>query len=334
MAKAERKTGARPSSADRVPIGGARAMRREARTMATADIRLLGDASPRHASTSPSEVDAFAATDPATSLIVGDCRDILPRLPERGSIDLVFADPPFNRGVRYDHWSDGMSREAYERFTFDWMDACIGVLSRRGSMWINVPDEIAAEIVVHGKRRGLHLMNWCIWHFRFGAHRRTGFIESKTHALCFARDPIRRIWHPQAVLEPSDRSVVYGDKRARTRISGVARRVPMDVWYGPYWGKVHGKSLERRPSHRNQLPEAYLERVILACTDPNSLVLDPFCGSGTTSTVARSYGRSSISIEISPASARTAWKRISEIGMVSRGKALGMPAPIKNSKEF
>jgi site-specific DNA-methyltransferase (adenine-specific) len=211
--KRRAKVSGRTSLRDRVPIAGARAMRAEARMLMASDIRLLGDRAKRHEPQSTQESLAFATVDPPTSLIVGDCRDILPRLPERGSVDLVFADPPFNRGVRYDRWSDDLSREAYERFTFDWMDACIATLSRRGSMWINVPDEIAAEVVLHGKRRGLHLMNWCIWHFRFGVHRRTGFIESKTHALCLVRDPIRRIWNPDPILEPSDRSTVYEDKR-------------------------------------------------------------------------------------------------------------------------
>ena len=323
------KASGRTNLRDRVPIAGARAMRADARALAAADIRLLGDRATRREPQSTQESSAFATVDPPTSLIVGDCRDILPRLPERGSVDLVFADPPFNRGVRYDRWSDDLSREAYERFTFDWMDACIAMLSRRGSMWINVPDEIAAEVVLHGKRRGLHLMNWCIWHFRFGAHRRTGFIESKTHALCLSRDPIRRIWNPDPILEPSDRSTVYEDKRTRSKTGRSALRVPLDVWYGPFWGRIHGKSRERRVNHRNQLPEAYLERIILASSDPGSLVLDPFCGSGTTSTVARAYGRPSISIEISPSTARHAWERISETGMVEMGRALGR---IRSSK--
>jgi DNA modification methylase len=326
------KASSRTSLRDRVPIAGARAMRAQARASMAADIRLLGDRAPPHAPQAPEESLAFATMDPSTSLIVGDCRDILPRLPERGSVDLVFADPPFNRGVRYDRWSDDLPREAYERFTFDWMDACIGVLSRRGSMWINVPDEIAAEVVLHGKRRGLHLMNWCIWHFRFGAHRRTGFIESKTHALCLARDPIRRIWNPDPILEPSDRSTVYEDKRTRSKAERSTLRVPLDVWYGPYWGRIHGKSLERRATHRNQLPEAYLERVILASSDADSLVLDPFCGSGTTSTVARAYGRPSISIENSPATARHAWERITGTGMVQMGRALGRGRKRKSVK--
>jgi site-specific DNA-methyltransferase (adenine-specific) len=325
------KASARTSLRDRVPIAGARTMRAHARALVTADIRLLGDRAKRHEPQSARESQAFATVDPPTSVIVGDCRDILPRLPERGSVDLVFADPPFNRGVRYDRWSDDLTREAYERFTFDWMDACIATLSRRGSMWINVPDEIAAEAVLHGKRRGLHLMNWCIWHFRFGAHRRTGFIESKTHALCLVRDPIRRIWNPDPILEPSDRSAVYEDKRTRSKAGRGTLRVPLDVWYGPYWGRIHGKSLERRASHRNQLPEAYLERVILASSDPGSLVLDPFCGSGTTSTVARAYGRPSISIEISPTTARNAWARITETGMVETGRALSRPRRGKSS---
>jgi DNA modification methylase len=166
-------------------------------------------------------------------------------------------------------------------------------------------------------------MNWCIWHFRFGALRRTGFIESKTHALCLARDPIRRIWNPDLILEPSDRSTVYEDKRTQSKAGRSTLRVPLDVWYGPFWGRIHGKSRERRANHRNQLPEAYMERVILASSDPDSLVLDPFCGSGTTSTVARAYGRPSISIEISQSTARHAWERISKTGMVEMGRALG-----------
>ena len=196
-------------------------MRAEARANAAADIRLLGDRAATHAPQSTQDSQAFATVDPPTSLIVGDCRDILPRLPERGSVDLVFADPPFNRRVGYDRWSDNLSREAYERFTFDWMNACIDALSRRGSMWINVPDEIAAEVVLHGKRRGLHLMNWCIWHFLFGAQRRTGFIESKTHALCLARDPIRRIWNPDPILEP-----VRSFRGVRGQANAIETRTP------------------------------------------------------------------------------------------------------------
>ena len=76
-------------------------------------------------------------------------------LAERGDVDLIFADPPFNWDVPYDQWHDGMPRAQYERFTFDWLDACIDVLSPTGSLWVNIPDDSAAEAVVHLKRRKL-----------------------------------------------------------------------------------------------------------------------------------------------------------------------------------
>ena len=52
----------------------------------------------------------YQAADPDTRLYLGDCREVLSRLPERGSIDLIFADPPFNWDVQYGDWNDDMPR--------------------------------------------------------------------------------------------------------------------------------------------------------------------------------------------------------------------------------
>jgi site-specific DNA-methyltransferase (adenine-specific) len=299
MAERKRITGFTRKGGYRVPTGAAKALRRAHDERSPGEIRLLGDTAPAHRPLRAHVTPRFACADPDTRLFVGDCRDVLPSLAEQGEADLVFADPPFNWEVPYEGWNDGMPRAAYERFTFDWLDACAGLLSERGSLWVNIPDDTAAEVVLHLKRRGLHLINWCVWHFRFGQYRRGRFLLSKAHALYFVRDPVRRIWNPGPILEPSDRSVVYRDKRSKAKPGGRGMRIPMDVWYGPIHGRVHGKSVERRPNHQNQLPEAYLERVILACTRPTSLVVDPFAGSGTAATVARAYGRRSISVEIS-----------------------------------
>lgn len=246
--------------------------------------------------------------DPATDLYVGDSREVLRGLPE-GGVDLVFADPPFNWEVPYDEWQDGMPREEYLKFTYDWLDACLHVLAPHGSLWVNIPDDTAAEIVLHLKGRGLEMINWCIWHFRFGQCRDTNFIVSKVHVLYFARDREQRTWNPDAVLEPSDRAAIYDDPRTRhTKRPGL--RVPMDVWYGQYWGRIQGNNKERRPNHHNQIPEVYLERVIRSCSNEGDLVLDPFLGSGTTCTVARALERRSIGIEYSAANARSAFERI------------------------
>ena len=270
----------------------------------------------------------YNASQPETQAYIGDCRNVLRSLPERGQVDLIFADPPFNWSVAYEQWDDSMPREDYEDFTREWLDGCLEVLAPNGSIWVNIPDDSAAEIVMHLKQRGMHMINWCIWHFRFGQHREGGFINSKVHALYFSKDRKKRTWNGDAVLEQSDRAAIYGDKRTMAKTKNQGMRVPMDVWYGKYWGRIQGNNKERRPQHQNQIPEVYLERVILACSNPGDLVLDPFLGSGTTLTVARAHGRRSIGIEYSPETASSAWQRITEIGMLRKDIALGQSTAI------
>ncbi len=311
-----------------MPKGATFVQREAARSISVEDVKLVGDRVPPHEVKSKTVKPTFEAAEPRTQLYVGDCRDVLPNLPERGSVDLVFADPPFNWDVPYEEWHDGMPRDQYERFTFDWLDACVGALGPRGSIFVNIPDDTAAEAVMHLKRRGLTMINWCVWHFRFGQNRDSSFIMSKVHVLYFAKDPDHRIWNPDAILEPSDRASIYGDPRTMAKEENKGMRVPMDVWYGQYWGRIQGNNKERRHQHHNQIPEVYLERVIRACSNEDSLVLDPFCGSGTTSTVARAWGRRSITVEYSPKNAASAWERITRIGMIRKGAAAGKSTAI------
>ncbi|MEN0019943.1 MAG: site-specific DNA-methyltransferase [Planctomycetota bacterium] len=270
----------------------------------------------------------------SSRVYVGDCRDLLSKIPEvkAGAVDLVFADPPFNWSRAYDEWHDKMPREEYLEFTRGWLDLCARGLREGGAFWVNIPDDTVAEIVLHLKSIGLRMINWCVWHYRFGQNTKSRFINSKVHALYFvkpnangnvdigAREDGGRTWHPERVLETSDRRAIYGDPRTESKRDGMpaGKRVPMDVWYGEYWGRVQGNNKERREYHDNQLPEVYLERVILSCTEPGDTVLDPFTGSGTTGVVACDYGRDFIGTEFSEANATNATKRI-KAGMVRKG---------------
>ncbi|MBX7102827.1 MAG: site-specific DNA-methyltransferase [Gemmataceae bacterium] len=251
----------------------------------------------------------YTLDNPETRVYVGDCREVLAGLPAK-SVDLVFADPPFNWNVDYGAWDDARPRQDYIDFTHEWLDGCIRVLTDTGSLWVNIPDDTAAEIVIHLKSRKLHMVNWCIWHFRFGQNRTGNFIVSKVHTLYFAKDKEKRTWNPDTVLEPSDRAAIYGDKRTFEKDEYAGVRVPFDVWYGQNWGRVQGNNKERRENHQNQLPEVYLERVIRCSSNEGDLVLDPFLGSGTTCTVARALNRRSIGIEFNPKNAKSAFERI------------------------
>ncbi|NQT00533.1 MAG: site-specific DNA-methyltransferase [Planctomycetes bacterium] len=248
--------------------------------------------------------------NPATDIYVGDNRDVLPQI-KKGSVDLIFADPPFNWDVNYGKWRDNMPREAYLKFTYEWLDACLRVLSPNGSIWVNIPDDTVAEVVIYLKSKKLFMINWIIWHFRFGQCRNSNFIVSKVHVLYFAKhkDLSKRIWNPEQVFEPSDRATTYSDARTR-KTQTPSLRVPLDVWYGKYWGRIQGNNKERRTNHENQIPEVYIDRVIRACSKQGNLVLDPFLGSGTTCTVARALGRQSIGIEYSKEIAKSAFERI------------------------
>lgn len=281
----------------------------------------------------------------SVAMYLGDCRDALPRVPEvaQKRVRLVFADPPFNWNRAYDEWKDSMPDREYcdiddvfrpsgkaESFTMQWLDLCIGALTDDGAIWVNIPDTWAAEIVVHLKQRGLHMVNWCVWHYRFGQNTTKRFINSKVHALYFCRDPQSRVWNPDQILETSDRRAIYGDARTESKRDGMppGLRVPMDVWYGPFWGRIQGNNKERRHYHDNQLPEVYLERVILACSDPGDVVLDPFIGSGTTAVVAREHGRNFVGTEFSQKNLDGAFERCAEIGMLRKGLAAGASTAI------
>ena len=269
----------------------------------------------------PLSLDADASRAPVR-MWVGDCRRLLSHIPEvrDRAVRLVFADPPFNWNRAYDQWHDAMPDDEYLAFTRKWLDLCTDALAPNGSLWVNIPDDWAAEIVVHLKSRGLTMVNWCIWHYRFGQNTKSRFINSKVHALYFCKDPSQRVWNPQHILETSDRRAIYADPRTESKRDGMppGLRVPMDVWYGTFWGRIQGNNKERRSEHDNQLPEVYLERVILACSDEGDVVLDPFIGSGTTAVVAREYNRPFVGTEFSLANAQRALERC-KLGMIRRG---------------
>lgn len=276
----------------------------------------------------------------AARVYVGDCRDILPRIPEcaAGKVDLVFADPPFNWNRAYDKWDDQMSDQEYLDFTFKWIDLCYDALRPGGAMWINIPDDWAAEIVCHLKhpkdpKRRMLLVNWCIWHYRFGQNTTTRFINSKVHALYFVKAGSGYTWNPGAVLEESDRRAIYFDARTESKNDGMpaGMRVPMDVWYGKFWGRVQGNSKERRGYHDNQLPEVYLARVVRATSHEGDLVLDPFLGSGTTGVVAHALGRRFIGVEYSEKNAASAVERMRS-GPVRDVQAMGQSTAIFGSR--
>jgi len=221
---------------------------------------------------------------------LGDCIEVMKTLPDK-SIDLIFADPPFNIGIKYDVYNDNISYEEYYQWSEKWIQETYRLLKDNGSMYIAIGDEFAAEINIILKRTGFYFRNWIIWYYAFGQNQKKKFNRSHTHILYFTKDKKRFVFNDKDIRVPSARQLIYKDKRANP-----IGKIPDDVWQ---FSRVCGTFKERIEKHPCQMPESLLELIIKASSNKGDLVLDPFGGTGTTAAAAKKLNRNFITIEVS-----------------------------------
>lgn len=241
----------------------------------------------------------------------GDCVAGMNQLPE-GSIDLAFADPPFNIGYEYDVYKDVKEYEHYLEWSREWISAVHRVLKPTGTFWLAIGDEYAAELKLLSQEIGFHTRSWVIWYYTFGVNCKFKFSRSHAHLFYFVKDPAKftfRSDEPENRI-PSARQLVYNDNRANPK-----GRLPDDTWIlrpqdladclTPnedtwYFPRVAGTFKEREGFHGCQMPEQLLGRIVRLCSAEGETVLDPFAGSATTLTVAKKLGRQFLGYELSP----------------------------------
>lgn len=242
-------------------------------------------------------------------LINQDCIKGLKSLAD-GTVDLVFADPPFNIGYEYDSYDDRKSKADYLAWTKRWGGEVGRVLKKSGSFWLAIGDDYAAELkVLFQDQLGLHCRGWVIWYYTFGVNCTRKFSRSHTHLFHFVKDPAQFTFNGDAIRVPSARQLVYADSRANS--SG---RLPDDTWilrpqdiprsFDPiedtwFLPRVCGTFKERAGFHGCQMPERLLERIIKVSSNPGELVMDPFAGSGSTLVVAKKLCRNCLGFELS-----------------------------------
>lgn len=267
-------------------------------------------------------------------VIEGDCIEVLAGLPA-GSVDLVFADPPFNIGYHYDVYDDSRAKADYLAWTEKWIAAATRVMKPTGSFFLAIGDEFVAEHKVRLDALELTMRNWIVWHYTFGVSCTKKFNRSHAHILYYVRDAKNYKFRPDTVRVPSARMTTYADRRAnpvgklpddtwvlRPQESDEHFQEDSDTWHIP---RVCG-TFKERLGHPCQMPEAVLERIIRAATDPGDVVLDPFAGSGTTLAVAKKLGRSYLGVELSEQYADAVRKRLQIIEFAETADA---PAPVK-----
>ena len=254
-------------------------------------------------------------------IFAGDCLRHLARL-EAASVDLAFADPPFNIGWEYDVYDDQQTRDDYLTWTEKWLQAVRRLLKPTGSFYVAIGDEYAAELKVRLDALGLTMRNWIVWHYTFGMNCTRKFNRSHAHILYYVVDPKRFTFNDDAVRVASARQTIYADRRAnptgklpddtwvlRPQEEERAFRPDTDTWYVP---RVCG-TFKERTGHPCQMPEPVLERIVRVSSRPGDLVLDPFAGSGTTLAAAKRLGRRWLGVELSEEYAERARRRLDEV---------------------
>ena len=233
---------------------------------------------------------------PRNRILDGDCVEVMGRLPE-ASVDLIFADPPYNLQLRNDlHRPEGSQVDAvddawdhfdnfaaYDRFTRAWLKAARRLLKPHGAIWVIGSYHNIFRVGAAMQDAGFWLLNDVVW-------RKTNPMPNfRGKRLTNAHETL--IWASKS----EGAKYTFNYEALKALNDGVQMR---SDWLLPICtGNERLKDARGDKAHPTQKPESLLHRVLVGTTNPGDVVLDPFFGSGTTGAMARMLGRDFIGIE-------------------------------------
>lgn len=226
----------------------------------------------------------------------GDALEVLPAAIASESIDLVFADPPYNLGKQFAEFHDKWACEAdYAQWAYRWLDECIRVLKPNGTLYVMTSTQAMPYLDLY-LRNKLTILSRIVWHYDSSGTQAARYFGSLYEPI------LHCVKNKNAYIFNADRIKVAAKTGAQRKLIDYRKsvptpysheKVPGNVWYFP---RVRYRMHEYE-QHPSQKPESLLERIILASTGPGDRVLDPFAGTFTTAAVAKRLGRFSSSIE-------------------------------------
>jgi len=226
----------------------------------------------------------------------GDALEILKTEITSDSVDLIFADPPYNIGKQFSDFHDRWpSEEAYATWAYQWLDECIRVLKRTGTLYVMTSTQAMPYFDIFLRKR-LTILSRIIWHYdSSGVQARKYYGSMYEPILHCVKDAESYTFNADAIKVEaktgSQRKLIDYRKAHPTQYN--IAKVPGNVWYFP---RVRYR-MEEYEEHPSQKPESLLERIIRASSNEDDVVLDPFAGTFTTAAVAKKLKRRSISIE-------------------------------------
>lgn len=257
------------------------------------------------------EVELSKDALPLNQIIQGNCVEVLCGLPEK-SVDLIFADPPYNLQLQQELWRPNLTKVAavnegwdrfnnfaeYDQFTRAWLQACRRVLKDTGTIWVIGSYHNIYRVGTILMDLGYWILNDVVW---LKANPMPNF-----RGVRFTNAHETLIW---AQKQPGA-SYTFNYQAMKTLNEGVQMR---SDWEIPVCSGQERIRINGVKAHPTQKPEALLYRVILSSSNPGDVVLDPFFGSGTTGAVAKKLHRQWLGIEQEPDYIKVAQKRISAV---------------------
>ncbi len=203
------------------------------------------------------------------------------------SFDLIVADPPYNLGKDYGNNHDTKEFEEYLEFSKIWIKEAHRLLKTNGTIYVFMGFRFIAYLYeILDRECGMFFNSWIVWHYTQGTGKTKGFSPRHDDILMFTKSK-------EFIFDLDNVRIPQKYYRGRNNMRGAN---PGDVWE---FSHVHYCN-ENRQKHPTQKPEGLIERMILASSNEESLVLDPFLGSGTTLIVCQQLNRSGIGIELNP----------------------------------
>ncbi len=228
-------------------------------------------------------------------IIHGDVINALKEIKD-ASIDLIFADPPYNIGKDFDGLKENWTEDNFLSWCYEWLQECFRVLKPQGTFYLMNSTENMPYLDIWC-RKIFTVKSRIVWSYdSSGVQAKTYFGSLYEPILMLTKDPKNYTFNYKDILVEAKtgakRKLI--DYRKNPPQPYNTQKVPGNVWELP---RVRFK-MEEYENHPTQKPEALLERIIKASSNEGDLVLDPFSGSFTTGAVAKRLGRKTVGIDI------------------------------------
>lgn len=248
---------------------------------------------------------------PLNQILAGDTIDMLGQLPEK-SVDMIFADPPYNLQLRGDLWRPNMTKvdavddpwdkfssfEQYDDFSRRWLTAARRVLKDTGTIWVIGTYHNIYRLGAVMQDVGFWFLNDVVW--------------IKTNPMPNFRGVRLANAHETLIWAGKAKGARYTFNHHALKQFNNGKQLRSD-WVLPLATGKERLKVDGKKAHSTQKPEALLYRVLMTCTNSGNVVLDPFFGSGTTGAVAKKLHRHWIGIEREPAYIDVARRRIEAV---------------------